>query len=265
MRVACLQLSSSDDYEKNVRTVIKLINKAIKKNSDLIITPEATTIISSNKSDYNKFSHEMKSDPFIKQIKIISKKYKKWILIGSMFVKDKNKLRNRSIMINPLGKISSFYDKINMFDVILNKKEIHNESKIFKSGNKLKSVKLPWGTLGLTICYDLRYPELYRKLSKKKLHFISVPSAFTKITGKKHWLTLLKARAIENFCYIFAPNQVGKNTKKRETFGHSVIISPDGKILKLKKKNQGLIYADIDPNISIELRKKIPSLNVLNI
>ena len=113
----------------------------------------------------------------------------------------------------------------------------------------------------MTICFDLRFPEIYRNLSKKKLHFISVPSAFTKITGQKHWLPLLKARAIENFSYIFAPNQVGKNTKKRETFGHSVIISPDGKILKLKKKGVGNIYADINPNLSIQLRKIIPSLN----
>ena len=119
--------------------------------------------------------------------------------------------------------------------------------------------------MGLTICYDLRFPELYRKLSKKKLHFISIPSAFTKTTGKKHWLTLLRARAIENFCYIFAPNQVGKNTISRETFGHTAIISPDGKILKLKKKLPGIIYSDIDPNLSFELRKKIPSLIVKDV
>ena len=98
-------------------------------------------------------------------------------------------------------------------------------------------------------------------MSKKNLNFITVPSAFTKITGEKHWLALLKARAIENFCYIFAPNQVGRNTKKRETFGHSAIISPDGKILKLKKKGVGIIYCNIDPRLSIKLRKVIPSLN----
>ena len=145
--------------------------------------------------------------------------------------------------------------------VKLQNKEQHKESKTYRPGNKLVSVNLPWGKLGLTICYDLRFPEIYRNLSKKKLNFISVPSAFTKITGQKHWLTLLKARAIENFCYIFAPNQVGKNTKKRETFGHSVIISPDGKILKLKKRGIGIIYSDIDPALSLKLRKIIPSLN----
>ena len=148
----------------------------------------------------------------------------------------------------------------NVVFVKLNKKEQHSESKTYKPGNKLVSIKLPWGRIGLTICFDLRFPEIYRNLSKKKLNFISVPSAFTKITGQKHWLALLKARAIENFCYIFAPNQFGRNTKKRETFGHSVIISPDGKILKIKKNGIGIIYSNIDPTLSLKLRKIIPSL-----
>ena len=137
----------------------------------------------------------------------------------------------------------------------------HQERKTYRPGKKLVTVNLPWGRLGLTICFDLRFPEIYRDLSKKNLHFISVPSAFTKVTGKKHWLELLKARAIENFCYIFAPNQTGKNTKKRETFGHSTIISPDGKIIKLKKSGTGVLYADINPNESMKLRRIIPSLN----
>ena len=265
MRVACIQLSSNEDYEQSTKKAIKFIDRAIKNKSDLIITPEATTFISSSINVYRKFAYKMHLDPFVNKIKKISKKNKKWILIGSIFIKDKNKLKNRSILVNPSGKISLYYDKINMFDVVLSKKEKYQESKIFKAGNKIKSIELPWGKLGLTICYDLRFPELYRKLSKKKLHFISIPSAFTKTTGKKHWLTLLRARAIENFCYIFAPNQVGKNTNSRETFGHTAIISPDGKILKLKKKLPGIIYSDIDPNLSFELRKKIPSLPVKDI
>ena len=150
--------------------------------------------------------------------------------------------------------------KINMFDVNLKKKEVHKESKIYKAGKKLVSIKLPWGKLGLSICFDLRFPEHYRRLSKKKLNFISVPSAFTKTTGQKHWHTLLRARAIENFCYIFAPAQTGKNTKKRETYGHSMIISPDGKIIKEKKSGEGILFVKIDPKVSMKLRKIIPSL-----
>ena len=261
MKVACIQLSCGENYNKNFKQVIFYINQAIKKKADLIITPETTSIITSDKKILYKNSYSMNKDPLVKEIKKISKKNKKWILIGSIAIKDKNKYRNRSIMIGPKGNIAAYYDKIKMFDVKLPNKEHHQESKRFKPGNKLVTVNLPWGRLGLTICFDLRFPEIYRNLSKKKLHFISVPSAFTKITGQKHWIELLKARAIENFCYIFAPNQTGKNTKKRETFGNSTIISPDGKILKLKKSGIGNVYADIKPNLSMQLRKIIPSLN----
>ena len=261
MKVACIQLSSGENYNKNFKQVIFYINQAIKKKADLIITPETTSIITSDKKILYKNSYSMNKDPLVKEIKKISKKNKKWILVGSIAIKDKDKFRNRSIMIGPKGNIVTYYDKIKMFDVKLPNKEQHKESKTFKPGKKLVTVNLPWGRLGLTICFDLRFPEIYKNLSKKKLHFISVPSAFTKITGQKHWIELLKARAIENFCYIFAPNQTGKNTKKRETFGHSVIISPDGKILKLKKSGTGIIYSNIDPHQSIKLRKIIPSLN----
>ena len=261
MKVACIQLSSGENYNKNFKQIISYINQAIKNKSDLIITPETSSIITSNKKILFNNTYTMNKDPLIKEIKKISKKNKKWILIGSLPIKDKNKYRNRSIMIGPKGNIVNYYDKIKMFDVKLQNKEKHQESKTYKPGKKLVSVNLPWGRLGLTICFDLRFPEIYRNLSKKNLHFISVPSAFTKVTGKKHWLDLLKARAIENFCYIFAPNQTGKNTKKRETFGHSTIVSPDGKIIKLKKSGTGVLYANINPNESMKLRKIIPSLN----
>ena len=260
MKVACIQSSAGENYNKNFKQIVKLINQSIKNKADLIITPETTSLITSDKKILYKNTFKMNADPLIKKIKEIAKQNKKWILIGSLPIKDKTKYRNRSVMINPNGKIVAYYDKIKMFDVKLPNREQHNESKTFKPGNKLVSVKLPWGRLGLTICFDLRFPEIYRNLSKKNLNFITVPSAFTKITGKKHWLALLKARAIENFCYIFAPNQVGRNTKKRETFGHSAIISPDGKILKLKKNGVGIIYCNIDPSLSLKLRKIIPSL-----
>lgn len=262
MKIACIQLSSTKNYIRNINDIINYVNQAIKNKSDLIITPETSSIMTDNKSDLFKFSYEMKKDPLIKKLSFISKSKKKWILIGSLSIKVGNKLRNRSILLGPNGNVVKYYDKINMFDVRVSKKEKHYESSIYKAGNKLVSTKLPWGNLGFSICYDLRFPELYRNLSKRNLNFIAVPSAFTKITGKKHWLELLKARAIENFCFIFAPNQTGKNTKTRETFGHSVIISPDGKILKLKKTGKGVIYSVINPKESIQLRKIIPSLMV---
>ena len=260
MKVSCIQLSSGENYQNNLKKYLYYLKKAIYKGADLILTPEITSIVTDSKKLLLNNSYSMKEDVFIKETKVLCKKFKKWVLIGSLPIKDGNKLKNRSVMINSDGKIASYYDKINMFDVKLEKKESHKESKTYKAGKKLVTQKLPWGNIGFTICFDLRFPELYRALSKKKLNFISVPSAFTKITGKKHWHTLIKARAIENFCYIFAPAQTGKNTKKRETYGHTVIISPDGKIIKEKKYGEGIIFAKIDPTLSMKLRKIIPSL-----
>jgi predicted amidohydrolase len=201
----------------------------------------------------------MEKDIYLNGIQELAKKYKKWILT-CVLTKEKNKIRNRSVLVNPSGLISTYYDKIHMYDVVLSKKEKYLESKTFSFGRSLKTTNLPWGKLGLSICYDVRFPNMFRKLSKKGSLFISVPSAFTETTGKKHWHSLLKARAIENFCYIFAPAQYGTHWNGRKTYGHSLIISPDGKILKELKRGNGVITANIDPKISKDLRKRIPSL-----
>ena len=148
-----------------------------------------------------------------------------------------------------------------MYDAILSKKEKYFESKLFQSGNKIKITKLPWGKLGLSICYDLRFPGMYKKMSKRGAIFISVPSAFTETTGRKHWHTLLKARAIENFSYVFAPGQGGKHCNGRKTYGHSLIVSPDGKILKELGKKEGVITTTINPKLVKNLRRIIPSVN----
>ena len=147
MKVACIQLSSGEDYNKNLKDIVKYINQAIKNKSDLIITPETSSLMSSNRETLFKYSFEMNKDPILKKVREISKKYKKWILIGSLCIKVKNKLRNRSVLIGPNGKIKKYYDKINMFDVKIPNKEQHKESKTFKAGNKLVTANLPWGCL----------------------------------------------------------------------------------------------------------------------
>ena len=221
-----------------------------------------SSLFSLNKKQLLKTCKPMMEDEYLIGIKKLAKKYKKWILIGSLVIKiSKNKLVNRSVLIDKTGKVRVYYDKIHMYDVILSKKEKYFESKTFRPGKKIKTFNMPWGILGLTICYDLRFPNLFRKLSKSNSSFISVPSAFTETTGKKHWHSLLKARAIENFCYIFAPAQAGTHYNGRKTFGHTMIISPDGKILKELKKSEGVITALIDPKLPKKLRLIIPSLN----
>ncbi len=259
-KVSCIQICSGKDIKKNLSIIKKLILKAIKQKTDFIITPETSSLFGLNKKQLLQITTTMENDVYLKDIQKLANHYKKWILT-CVLIKEKNKIKNRSVLINSKGLITTYYDKIHMYDVVLSKKEKYFESKTFSSGSSLKIANLPWGKLGLSICYDVRFPNMFRILSKKGSLFISVPSAFTATTGRKHWHSLLKARAIENFCYIFAPAQYGNHWNGRKTYGHSLIISPDGKILKELKKGSGVITAKIDPNISKVLRKKIPSLN----
>mgnify|MGYP001387665293 FL=1 len=260
-RVSCIQLKSNNSIQTNFIKTERLIKKAIGQKADFILTPEASSLFTLNKKKLLKQCTSMNKDEYLTGIRRLAKKYKKWILIGSLVIKTgKKKLVNRSVLINSKGKIHSYYDKIHMYDVILSKKERYFESRTFVAGKKYKISKLPWGKLGMSVCYDLRFPNLYRNLAKKGSLFLSIPSAFTKTTGKRHWHSLLKARAIENFCYIFAPAQSGTHYNGRKTFGHSLIISPDGKIIKELGKKEGVITASIDPKIAKKLRLTIPSL-----
>ena len=260
-RVSCIQLRSNNNIHQNLKKTEKLIVKAVKQNADFILTPEVSSLFSLKKKELLKVCKPMNKDEYLLRVRQLAKKYKKWILIGSLIIKiSKNKLVNRSVLIDKTGKIKTYYDKIHMYDVILSKKEKYFESKTFTAGKKIKLFNLPWGKLGFSICYDLRFPNLFRKLSKAGSLFISIPSAFTETTGKRHWHSLLKARAIENFCYIFAPAQGGIHYNGRKTFGHSMIISPDGKILKELKKSEGVITVPVDSKLPIKLRSIIPSL-----
>jgi len=260
-RVSCIQLKSNNNILHNLKKTEELIFKAVKQKTDFILTPEISSVFSIEKKKLLKISKFMKEDIYLNGIKKLAKKYKKWILVGSLIAKvSKNKLVNRSVLVDKTGKIRTFYDKIHMYDVVLSKKEKYFESKIFSAGKQIKSFNLPWGKLGLSICYDLRFPNMYRKLSKAGCDYISIPSAFTETTGKRHWHTLLKARAIENYCYVFAPAQGGTHYNGRKTFGHSMVVSPDGKILKELQKSEGVITVTIDPKFPKKLRSIIPSL-----
>ena len=260
-RVSCIQLKSNNNLFHNLKKTEKLIIKAVKQKTDFILTPEISSLFSLEKKKLLKICKSMKEDIYLNGIKKLAKKYRKWILVGSLITKvTKNKLVNRSVLIDKTGKIRTFYDKIHMYDVVLSKKEKYFESKTFSAGRQIKSFNLPWGKIGLSICYDLRFPNMYRKLSKAGCDYISIPSAFTETTGKRHWHSLLRARAIENFCYIFAPAQGGTHYNGRKTFGHSMIISPDGKILKELKKSEGVITVSIDQKLPKKLRSIIPSL-----
>ena len=262
---ACVQHNAKENIETNLPIVRDLIHQALDHKADFIALPECVSLMEPNQASLIQKAPEEKEHPFLELYENESKKAKIWLLGGTLAIKTKNnlghnKIFNRLYLFNPLGKIVAKYDKIHMFDVNLGNGLVYSESETYEAGTRAVVANVPWGKLGLSICYDIRFPNMYRKLSQRGALFISVPSAFTKTTGEKHWHSLLKARAIENFCYIFAPAQCGTHWNGRKTYGHSLIISPDGKILKELKKKIGVITANINPATVSILRKKIPSL-----
>ena len=261
-RVACFQTNSSDIPEENIIMLEKIFSKVKRKNFDLICLPECVSIFSDSKTKINDYFdnwHQI----FLNFIINKAQEFKTNILIGSFPYKNINKrFLNRSLLICSKGRVLSHYDKINLFDVILGKNEKYFESKNYDSGSKLEVIKLPWGGLGMSICYDLRFPNLYKRLAKKGADFFSIPAAFTYTTGKSHWHTLIRARAIENGCFVFAPAQCGIHNNGRKTFGHSLIVDPWGKVIAEAQNKIGVIEAQIDTELVKDVRKKIPSMTI---
>ncbi len=262
IKVVCIQTSSSQFPKKNIEMLDNIFRKIKPSKINLICLPECVAIFSDEKKRIKDFLSNW-NDAFIDLIKYYSKMKGSYILIGSVPQKNKNnKFFNRSLIIDPRGKIVSSYDKINLFDVFLSNKEKYIESKNYDSGKKISIMKFPWGNLGMTICYDLRFPLLYKKLAKKGAHFFSIPAAFTYTTGISHWESLLRARAIENGCYVFAPAQCGYHDNGRRTFGNSMIIDPWGKVLKKAKHSVCTITCEIDLEKINFYRKRIPAMTI---
>ena len=259
---ACLQLTSNDQPKENLDQVLQLSEQAIKEKVDFILTPENTFLLTLDHEVLLKRSENFDNSHCIEGIKKFSKNNSIWFLIGATPINIDNQIYNRSILINPEGEIVSHYDKIHMFDVNLPNGESYKESDKFKVGKEIVLSKLPWANLGHSICYDLRFSNHYRQLMKKGADLLTVPSAFTKNTGERHWHILLRSRAIENFCYVLAPAQTGKHFNGRETYGHSLIISPDGKILAEKENGVGFIVSEIDIEEVKKIRSEIPSASL---
>ena len=264
--VACVQLSSCEDLDKNVKSLQRLVQKNLNKKIDLICLPECSPILTDSIKVINENFKNGKLDYFLDAIKEMSISLKTYILIGSMpFKKAKNRYLNRSILFDRNGNQVCWYDKINLFDVVLSKNEFYRESKNYDSGDSLQVFKLPWGKIGLSICYDLRFPELFRRLNAAGAIFFSIPAAFTMTTGKAHWESLLRARAIENGCFVFAPAQCGFNTENRRTFGNSMIIDPWGNIIARAKTKPTVIKAKINIEDIYKIRKTLPSVKNFDI
>ena len=261
-RVGLIQMRSGRTPQQNLDAAVKLIGEAKSAGADYIQTPEMTNVMENNRQRLFSTIVEEDSDHGLAAFRELARKLAVYVHVGSLALKlAPDKAANRSLLIDPQGEIAARYDKIHMFDVDLANGESYRESNNFRPGETGVVADLPWGRLGLTVCYDLRFPSLYRALAEAGSSFLAVPSAFTQQTGEAHWHVLLRARAIENGSYIFAAAQGGKHENGRETYGHSLVVDPWGRIVSEAKGNEpGVIIADIDPAEIAAARARIPSL-----
>ena len=256
MKVALIQITVGSNFDENFEKSKIFLQDSLNSSPDFILLPECFLFLSSK----TKISIEMSHDS-IKYFKNFSKINNVYLLLGSLPITENDKLFNRSILINPDGDIISNYDKIHMFDITLKNGESYKESDFYSSGSELKMTKVLGHSIGHTICYDLRYPKMYRALAKKGSQIIVVPSAFTYTTGKAHWHTLIKARAIENGVFVLAPNQWGVNNENRSTYGHTLIVGPWGETLAEAEEGEVIVTAELDLNRVRDCQNAIPVLD----
>jgi nitrilase len=258
-RAAVLQMVSSPNILENLHTLEFFLSKAQKEAAALIVLPENFAFMGIKETDKLAIAEAYGHGIIQDTLKKFAKQYRLWIIAGSIFIKSENhRVKASCIVYNSEGEAVARYDKIHLFDVRVSEEEAHQESLTIEPGNQLVVVDTPIGRVGLTVCYDLRFPELYRQLVLKGAELFTVPSAFTKVTGAAHWETLLRARAIENLGYVLAPNQGGQHLNGRQTYGHSMIVEPWGKVIGEQKKDPGIIFADIDLERLRQLRLQFP-------
>ncbi len=261
LSVACVQMTSGADIDENLKSAEGYIRQAAEQGAELIATPEMTDSIRRYAKDKRANASDKPEPPF----SALPKELNVCLLLGSAGVNVANdKLANRSMLFAPNGATHAYYDKIHMFDVSLSRTEFYNESKEYEPGDRAVVADCPHGDrafkLGLGICYDLRFPHLWRDLAKAGAQVLSAPAAFTVPTGQAHWQVLLRARAIETGSFVIAPAQTGEHEGGRKTWGHSLIIDPWGKILAEKQSDIGIIMADLDLNEVQKARDAIPAL-----
>jgi predicted amidohydrolase len=262
LRLACVQLRCGDEVAENIATASALIRAAHKDGAQFVATPENTNLMAPDAGAKLEKSFAENDDPALPQFCALAEELGIWLLIGSLAIKvSETKTANRSYLTGPNGRIGARYDKIHLFDVDLPSGETYRESNTVAPGSEAVVATLPWGRIGLSVCYDLRFPQLYRALAKAGAEILTVPSAFTETTGKAHWHVLLRARAIENGCFVVAPAQGGTHANGRKTYGHSLIVGPWGEILAEAGTDPGFISAELDLEEIAAVRARLPSLH----
>jgi predicted amidohydrolase len=259
---AMIQMRSGLDPAANLAAALKLIDEAKAAGADYVLTPEMTNILAAKREQLFAKIVAEEQDTTLTTLRDVARKLAIYIHIGSLAIKaSPEKAANRSFLIDRRGEVVARYDKIHMFDVDLAGGESYRESNTYRPGELAMIADLPWGRLGLTVCYDLRFPALYRALAEAGASFLAIPSAFTRQTGEAHWHVLQRARAIENGCFVLAAAQGGKHENGRETYGHSLVVNPWGRILAEGGTEPGVVMAQIDPSEIVAARSRIPSLH----
>ncbi len=260
LKTALIQMTSGPTIAENLRVVEGLICEAAAQGAQLICTPENTDFMRGNLKDKLASALMEEDHPGLPLFSKLAQENEVWILAGSFGVKiSEEKIANRSYLFDCKGDIVAKYDKVHLFDVDLPGGESYRESSVVEPGDSLALSETPWGVLGMSICYDVRFPHLYRSLSQRGAQILMVPAAFAVPTGKAHWEVLLRARAIENGAYVLAPGQCGTHEAGRQTYGHSLIINPWGEIIAQAGDTSDIIYADLDMDAVDKARAAIPA------
>jgi deaminated glutathione amidase len=260
-RVGLVQLRSGRTPAANVAAAVKLIGKAKEAGADYVQTPEMTNILERKRESLFAAIVSEELDDGLATFRDLARRLGLWLHIGSLAIKvSPDKAVNRAFLIDPNGDIAARYDKIHMFDVDLANGESYRESRSYRPGELAVACDLPWGRLGISVCYDLRFPALYSALAEAGAIFLAIPSSFTKQTGEAHWHVLLRARAIENGSFVFAAAQGGSHEDGRSTYGHSLVVDPWGRVIAEGGTVPGVVIADIDPSEVAVARSRIPSL-----
>ena len=266
MKIAAIQMCSSTNVSANLKTANRWIEKAVKAGAGLICLPEDFACLAEDEAQRSQIREHYGQGVIQAACSEWAKKNNIWLIAGSipLFVEDEsrqaeNKLQSASLLFDNFGQVQARYDKIHLFDVeVADQKKRYHESALTLAGTQVVSAHTPAGRLGLSICYDIRFPELYRLLGE--VDIISLPAAFTQVTGAVHWEILLRARAIENLCYVIAADQCGEHENGRETYGHSMIVDPWGEILDELPHGEGYVIADVDLEHIADIRQRFPAL-----
>lgn len=259
--IAALQYCSTDKPTKNLEVIERLVRHAVLQGVKLIVLPENALFMGSSLQEQVAHAEPFSQGKLQESLSKLAKNYSVWLLVGSLPIQDKKSLYSASLLWNSHGECVARYNKIHLFDVSLpNVEESYQESAVFSAGQDIVVVETPVGHIGMSICYDIRFPEMYRKMVEMGAEIFAVPAAFTAHTGEAHWHVLLRARAIENQCYLVAAGQTGMHSSGRETYGHSCIIDPWGHILDERAEDEGIVVSNIDLHILRQLREKFPAL-----